>query len=344
MKSRLLSRSELEELALIDTLSGQLNALSETSYEPAVETALSRADGFAAVSEALQIERDAILAKIMRLYGGRENELISLWLQGYDIHNFRAVLRGISRRAPTEDIARSFYPFFELSRGVLMELASAEDEDALIDLLATMNLPQAAPLLDLLAERPDAATVEMELALELWRDQMLREELSNRGPDASTLLAAHDLETDIKNLLMALRLAHSAVDPLQLLTKFGFDEFEALFLGPGEIPVNRLIQLALSDSVQDGLPALPQGSYRRTLEGVNAEYEQTGRLSVFELQLKRCYLESMARYFITEPLGIGVVLAYLALKINEIRNISHIAHGTYLGISPDEIIDDLRNI
>ena len=38
-----------------------------------------------------------------------------------------------------------------------------------------------------------------------------------------------------------------------------------------------------------------------------------------------------------DPLGIGVLLGYRSLKVNEIKNIRWIAHGTNLGLKADTI-------
>jgi vacuolar-type H+-ATPase subunit C/Vma6 len=44
---------------------------------------------------------------------------------------------------------------------------------------------------------------------------------------------------------------------------------------------------------------------------------------------------------VDDVLGIGVLLAYLTLKTNEVANLRAIAYGIALGAAPDEIRADL---
>jgi vacuolar-type H+-ATPase subunit C/Vma6 len=66
-----------------------------------------------------------------------------------------------------------------------------------------------------------------------------------------------------------------------------------------------------------------------------------GRLSVFEQQLNRFRLDRFSRLIGRDSLGIGVVLGYLALKTTEVSNLRWIAHGTYLGMTPNNIRAEL---
>jgi len=61
-------------------------------------------------------------------------------------------------------------------------------------------------------------------------------------------------------------------------------------------------------------------------------FQQSGRLSSFERQLKHYRLNWMAGLIARDPLGIGVVIGYLALKTNEINNLRWIAQGIRHGL------------
>jgi vacuolar-type H+-ATPase subunit C/Vma6 len=62
---------------------------------------------------------------------------------------------------------------------------------------------------------------------------------------------------------------------------------------------------------------------------------------VFENQLDRFRLNYLSRLVGKDPLGIGVVLGYLALKTTEVSNLRWIAHGTYLGMTANNIRQEL---
>ena len=66
-------------------------------------------------------------------------------------------------------------------------------------------------------------------------------------------------------------------------------------------------------------------------------YAKSGRLSDFEKELRRYRLRWMCGLIPKDPLGIGVILGFLALKTNEIGNIRWVAQGISLGLKPEAI-------
>jgi vacuolar-type H+-ATPase subunit C/Vma6 len=62
---------------------------------------------------------------------------------------------------------------------------------------------------------------------------------------------------------------------------------------------------------------------------------------VFERQLNRFRLDWLSKLVGKDPLGIGMVLGYLALKTTEVSNIRWIAHGIYLGMPASSIRSEL---
>jgi vacuolar-type H+-ATPase subunit C/Vma6 len=69
-----------------------------------------------------------------------------------------------------------------------------------------------------------------------------------------------------------------------------------------------------------------------------AHYEASPRLSVFERALARHELLFAASLFVRDPLGLGVLIGYVALKTNEIANLRAIAHGLWL----EEVSEGIR--
>jgi vacuolar-type H+-ATPase subunit C/Vma6 len=76
---------------------------------------------------------------------------------------------------------------------------------------------------------------------------------------------------------------------------------------------------------------------RRGLE----EFKSRGRLSVFENQLDRFQLDWCRRWISKDPLGIGLVLGYIALKTAEVSNLQWIAYGINLGMNASSIRSQL---
>jgi V/A-type H+-transporting ATPase subunit C len=91
MKSRLLSRKEMEALIEVGSLQGLIAALTRTAYHKSVEAALTRWTGMECISEALHAELINTLGKIRKFYTGQPGELVAIVLRAYDIHNLKAI-------------------------------------------------------------------------------------------------------------------------------------------------------------------------------------------------------------------------------------------------------------
>jgi V/A-type H+-transporting ATPase subunit C len=352
MKSRLLSRRALEALAEARSVDGLIAALTETDYRVAVEAALVRLSGMECLSEALRNHLVATVGKAGRLFTGSAGELASLALGRYDLHNVKAVLRGLVRQSPANEILAAALPIGTLSTTDLAELARAPNASAAIDLLATWRVPLARPLLELRAS-PHAALrrgpglgvgpdlFEMELALDRW---YLRTALhaARRAEEAGrALYEALKLEADVADILIVLRLAGAAEAESLLRQRFGSDDVAPLLVGPGNIPQTVLSSSARRNSVPAAVEALSSTPYHALLAGVIDARNGDARLSLFERALRRRQLDHAAACLAADALGIGVLVGYLALKTNEVSNVRAIAQGIALGEKADRIRSEL---
>lgn len=342
MKSRLLSQSELEVMADVDSLQGLIAALTKTAYRKPIEVALARVSGLECIIEALHNDLIFTIGKIRGFYRGKAGEIVAIVLRKYDIYNIKAILRGLAKNASSSEILSTMLPVGELIYSTLSELARAPSPRACTDILASMGLPFAHPLLKLNAERPGAETGEMELALDQWYYIEAFQSLESMPRDGRRLLSALQLEADLENLVIVLRFAHTPSERKFLRDWLDTDELEALFVGPGRLPFTLLARAGGQGSIEAAVDILTGTIYASPLSNGMANFAQSTRLSDFEKHLSRFRLEWMARQIIQDPLGIGVLLGYLALKINEVSNIRWIAQGLSQELKAGEIYSDLR--
>lgn len=335
MKSRLLSRRDLEALSDAGSLRALVAALARTPYRRELESALVRLTDREAILVALRDDLETTVTSIRRFYSGGAAVRVNLLLQAYDIRNLKAVLRGIGSQAAPDEIRSALLPAGTLTRDVLLELAQAPNPRTAIDLLATMGLPFARPLLHLRAGRPGATIQEMEVQLDRW---YFEDALASAAELADeTLLAALQLEADLVNLQTVLRLAAAPDERRTLGEWLGTEELDELFVGPGRISFELLTNAVRQESVPGAVELLAQTPYAGPLSRGLELHRRNGRLSSFERQLHRFRLASYTRLIARQPLAIGVVLGYLALKTNEVDNLRWIANGIYLGMNPDRI-------
>jgi V/A-type H+/Na+-transporting ATPase subunit C len=341
MKSRLLGRSELEALTGTGSLQGLIAVMTKTVYQKSVEAALTRATGMQIIDEALRTDLVNTVGKIHGFYMESAGKMVAIILRTYDIHNLKAILRGLSKNVPAGDILTVLLPIGELSMSTLRELAQLNNLREAIDMLASMGLSLAWPLLNVRAEVPGAEIFEMELALDKWYHEKVRQSLRSETGRVDPLSYALALEADLANVLTVLRFAQYPDERDLLRDRLGTDEIEHLFIGPGRIPYESLLNAYRQDSVIAAVETLAGTLLGPALHAGLEAYSRSNRLSDIERQLRRYRLEWMAEQVTKDPLGIGVVLGYVALKTNEVGNIRWIAQGINLGLKADAIRAEL---
>jgi vacuolar-type H+-ATPase subunit C/Vma6 len=342
MKSRLLTRQEMESLADAGSLRGLIAALTKTPYQKPVEAALARASGMSCIASALREDLINTLGRIRSYYRDSAGELVTIVLRGYDVHNLKAILRGLARHVPPTEILSTLLPVGELSSDLLGELARAPDPRAAIDMLASITSPFSQPLLKLRAELPGADISHLELALEQWSISQAKSFLESEHQDGKILTAALNFDADLTNILTVLRFARSPEERKLLRQWLGEEDLYPLLLGPGSIPLERLVQAGMQDTLDAAVETFSGTVFAEPLRDGLTAYATSGRLSDLERCLRRFRLKWMAEKLRSDPLGIGVVLGYSALKVNEVGNLRWIAHSISLGLGAASIRDNLE--
>lgn len=342
MKSRLLTTRDYHMLAGSGTLERLLTALTRTPYAESIEATLVRGGELVAINAAFSHNLLATVSKIRRFFAESERQIVTTALRIYDVHNIKAILRGVENNVPPSEIRATHLPIGDLSDNILAELAIAPDSRAVIDLMASLRLPYARPLLSLRADHPNAEIPEFELALDRWYFEHAFAELDSKRNGAAGLRTALELEADLINLLTVLRLAHTPSDIPLTLKRFQADSVEALFVGPGRISYAGLVQAAGQPSLEAAVHHLRDTPYGNALASGLDAYYHSQRLSDFERHLLHYRLNWRAGLIRQDPLGIGVLLGYLALKINEIGNLRWVTYGINSGLSSTKLMAELE--
>jgi vacuolar-type H+-ATPase subunit C/Vma6 len=242
MKSRLLTRPELERLAEAGSVAGLVSALVKTAYRKPIESALTRFSGIDCIAHALREDLVDTFKKARSFFQAEAGAAVDTLLSGYDIQNLKAILRGLSRNVPPGEILNSLLPVGMFSTQQLSDLARSPGPRGVIDSLASLNLPQAQPLLRLRTGRPGAETQEMELALDQWYYQDALLSSSRKDPLPELLIAALQMEADLTNLFTVLRFVNNQDERKRLRERFGTDDLACLFVGPGKLSFAHLAQ------------------------------------------------------------------------------------------------------
>jgi V/A-type H+-transporting ATPase subunit C len=338
MRSFLLSPPALAGLAGAGSVPGLVSALSRTAYREPVEAALVQFAGIGVITQALRQDFISVAGKVRHFFTGVAAELAAWVLRRYDLDNVKTLLRGLGQQAPANEIVENILPVGDLRPADMAALAQAANPRGAIDLLATWRLPLAQPLLALQAERPGADLSEMEVALERWYFQSVMAVTQEQG---EALRETVLLNTDVTNILTALRLVGVPDLAALLRQHFQAESARPLFIGPGRIPLVLLEEMASQASVPQAVDKVAGTSYGPLLVEALPPYQVTGRLSEFERTLTGHQLAHATNLFVRDAHGIGVLIGYLALKRAEIARVRHIAYGLQLGEDADVIRAEL---
>lgn len=344
MKSRLLSARELDTLVESGSLQGLIAVLSKTIYQKSVEAALTRFSAVQCIDEALRTDLVNTVGKIRGFYQEEAGKITALFLRSYDIHNLKAILRGLSKHGPAGDILAVILPIGELSHAILRELVQLNNPREVIDQLASMGFPFAVPLLKARGDVPGAEIFEMEFALDRWHYDDTRQVLRSETGRVDFLSQALMFEADLSNVLTVLRFAQFPHERDLLREQLGIGEIERLFIGPGRIPFAQLAGACRQDAVAPAVEALSGTFFEPALRSGLELYAHSNRLSDIERRLRHERLAWMAGLIKRDPLGIGVVIGYVALKVNEVGNVRWIAQGINLGMKTESIRSGLEAV
>jgi len=270
--------------------------------------------------------------------------MVVIVLRSYDLHNLKAILLGLSHHIISTEILPALIPVGELKSDILLELTRASDPRVAIDLLASMNSHFARPLLKLRAEVPGADIPRMELALEKWSFSQSKDFLESELHDGKVLSSALDLDADLVNLLTVLRFAQAPEERKLLREWLGEEDLYPLLIGPGSLSFELLVRAGMQGTLDAAVEAFAGTVYEESLRAGLESYAGSSRLSELERQLHHFRLRWMSEKILSDPLGIGVVLGYSALKVNEVSNLRWIAQGTSLGLNAQSIRTNLEYI
>jgi V/A-type H+-transporting ATPase subunit C len=323
MRSRLLPPARLEELLGVQSLEVFLQGLASTPYGVDLQEALTRHDGLRAVDEALSRNLQRATRAILRFADGRPRALIEIVLLRWDLANLRAIARGKHADRPTEEIVAALVPAGNLSEVVLREMAGYPDLAGLGGTLEALDHPLAGPM-----ARGAAAYVAAKdlMALEVQLDRGYAEyglrQTGGRSEDAMTLRGLIQSEIDAANVKTALKLASAS----------GLSKDQQLaFYIPGGAVVTEPIFVGLSSAQTQA-----QAWERLRVHGFPVKELPTDLVS-FERELDLHIARRLRARYLGDPLGLDIVIGYLAMKSAEVANLRLVARGKFLGLPREAV-------
>lgn len=334
MRSNLLDSGFYERLIAALDVQGTVKELMETSYGTDLEKELVRGMTSGVVDDALKENMVRTYRKVLSFLDPKMRSLLSTLLGRWDVFNIKTVLRGAHNQVPFEEIKESLLPAGYLSSTELEGLAKLGDVKTIIDTMAMWGLPYATPLRRTYPEY--AQSNELPL-LELALDRQYAEWAAGRlvGEDADVEAARKVLGTqvDILNLVTVFRMIKNEVSAT---------EANRYFLEGGRaIKREVFLELAKLSDVDEVLDRLKRSPYGEVLDEAAVRYLEMQSIPVFERALEELLMRRALMAGVRDPHGVGVAIAYLWAKQNEVTNVRIVARGKEVGMPADRVREEL---
>ncbi len=323
-RSRLLGVDAYEPLLKAEDVEALVQAFRETPYG---EDLLRVSETYAPedrIQRALHRNLSRTYRKILGFSGGRPRELLEVIFGRYDVHNLLSILRGkIFGVAPSE-IRLSLLPAGVLDPTRLEDLLERESARDVLEVLATWSLPLPFRLTREVFKAAQAQRVDLlEQHLVTGYVRWAEGRLSGRDPNARLIRDILHHWVDVRNILGVLLLVREGLRPMGRM----------VWLEGGTLSaarVRRLLEAQTFEDVAQALhgtpfaPVIPRGLSAMDLPAVERRLEEKVIQHALEARKE-------------DPLGIGIPLAYIYAKDNEVTNLRMITYGKAFGLEAREI-------
>jgi V/A-type H+-transporting ATPase subunit C len=324
MRSRLLDAARMDELLAAPSFDAFVQALGSTPYGRDLSEAQTRYRGLEAVDDALARNFQHTTTKILSFADGKPRDLIEAILLRWDLANVRAILRGKHTGRGEEEIMASILPAGTLGEVAVRDLVRQPDMGAVAGALEAMGHPLGPAVAAALAGyQVDQDLMRLELSLDRAYADVVLAAARGSGHNEEVLRHMVQAEIDAFNVKAAVKLARLE-EGLDAATR-------GRFFIPGGAVVDEKLFLGLS--ARETLEAAWQVLRIRGFAAESVPEDLTD----FERGLDSLLARQAAHRYLDDPLGLDVVVGYLALKYNEVVNLRLIARSKALGIPRDVV-------
>jgi V/A-type H+-transporting ATPase subunit C len=334
MKASLLPHDFYERLIDTPDVAQIVKELMTTSYQPDLEGEVVHGFTAEVIDGALKDNMVRAYRKVLSFVNPEARKLLSTLLGRWDVFNIKTILRGAHNHVSFDEIRASFFPAGYLGEDDLDALARFDDVRVVIDTMAMWGLVYAAPLRRSFPEyAKDNDLAPLELALDVQYAEWAASRLIGEASDVLVARRILGLQIDTSNLVMVFRLLKADVHTVPA---------ERYFLEGGRV-INRelYMELARLSDVDEVLDRLKGTPYAQALDDAALRYLENASIPVFERALEQLLVRTALLSGVRDSQGVGVAIAYLYAKQNEITNLRIIVKGKSVGMPADRVREEL---
>lgn len=334
MRSHLLPPSFYERLIDAADMAQVVKELMDTEYAPDLEEQLVRGRTAAVIDDALKANMIRAYRKVLKFLHPDARKLLSTLLGRWDVFNIKTVLRGAQNHVSADDMKTSFFPVGYLSLEELEALAKFDDVRVIIDTMAMWGYVYAAPLRRAYPEYSKSNDLApLELALDRQYAEWAASRLQGEALSVDVARSVLGMQIDTFNLVMVFRLLKADAEHIDVASYF--------LEGGRVVKRKQFIELARLSDVDEVLDYLKSTPYAEALDAAALRYLENASIPVFERALEDLLMRRALLSSIRDSDGVGVAIAYLFGKQNEVTNIRIIVKGKAVGMPADRVREEL---
>ena len=328
MRSKLLKSEALERLMQADDIHQLIQELLQTPYGPDLEETLLMGRDAAQVAAGLRQNLVRTYRKVFDFMNDEAKDICSTLLGRWDVFNLKTILRGKHLGLAAGEISEALLPVGLLRQVDLDGLLLQNDVRGVVDTAFTWDLPQAIAMRHGWAEyQKTGELADLELALDRYYSTWAAERLYRRGRNYEMGRRILGIQVDVLNLIMVFRAARENLTPEQSGDYF--------LLGGLDIELDLYTRLAALSDIDEILDGLRATHFGKLLDDAALHYVETTSIATFERALEDYFTRKVIAVGSTDPLGVGIPLAYLWSKQNEVTNVRIVTKATEIGIPAD---------
>lgn len=341
MKGKLIEREQYNRLLKM-RVNEVLKFLQETHYKREIDEMTVTHLGLNAVEAVLDKNLVRTLRKLKRISDGSLQAVISKYLERYDLHNLKTVLRGKFTGSSEQKIEGMLLNVGAIRKPFLLNLLKKNSVDEMTEDIERMLMLNSSETDEKTRRSAHAAFAA---AREVFRKQNNLFEIENVLDHyyyASLLNFAQRIsgqgerfksfllhEIDVLNLRVLLRLKREKIRPEEI-EKYLFFSGAAL----SRETLRRLLKIEALDQLVD---EIKKRGFCKKMDDAKKEKKEEKSLIDIETHLQHYLLEKANLLLHQHLLSINVILGYMLSKEIEVRNLKILVKGKHLGL-PEEFL------
>lgn len=307
--------------------------MEETEYKSEMNALGARHSGVDLIEYALNLNLAKHFHDLLSWADGELHDLIANYLRKFDAWNAKTAIRGVYSGASAEEIKTDYIRAGEFDDQLLDQMAAANSLEEIVELISETIFEEGLETAFEEFEEKDVL-VPLENTIDKTFYEHLLDDVDTTNIYQNTprgqYIEVLQAEIDFRNIRNALRLSRTGTD---------LDPEEYYIVGGELFDEGELRQLVGSfDNLVEYIRESPYGD---ELSGSLTDLEEADSLIQFEQALDMALLEYSDKLSYTYPVSICSAISYILAKEREIQNIRAIARGREVGLSVEEIEEEL---